>query len=258
MLAILSPSKTQDFEQAIPAHITPTQPRQLGESERLAEILRSFNQSKLGNMLNVSEKLATLNHQRYQNWHTPFTVGNAKPAGYAFQGDVYDGLDFANLDRLAQDWAQQHIRMLSGLYGALRPYDLMQAYRLEMGTKLPSERGEDLYDFWGERITQQLNDDINASGSELLINLASNEYFKSLRPKQLNARIITPIFKDVKNGKAKIISFYAKKARGTYANWLATVQPRDVASLTRFTGMDYSYHADRSNPDKGELVFIRS
>ena len=199
MLIVISPAKTLDYETP-PVTRTHTKPELLKQSQTLINILRNYSALDLAELMHLSIKLAELNFERYHAWKPPFNMKNAKQAALAMQGDVYTGLDAKSLGEEALAFAQQHLRILSGLYGVLRPLDLMQAYRLEMGTRLPNSQGKDLYAFWGDTITRMLNKALIKQGDDLLINLASNEYFKSVRPKQLKGRIITPQFKEYKNG----------------------------------------------------------
>lgn len=255
MLMLISPAKKLDTE-APSAVKKKTQPLLLDDAQVLIDELRHLAPQDISDLMSISDKLGTLNYDRYQQWQTPFTLDNAKQAILAFQGDVYVGLDAQSLSADDLAFAQQHLRILSGLYGVLRPLDLMQAYRLEMGTKFSNSRGKDLYEFWGEKITQDLNKQLKKNKSDALINLASNEYFKSVKPKSLNAEVITPVFKDEKNGQYKIISFYAKKARGLMAAYAIKKQITDPKLLKKFTVAGYRYSADMSKKDN-EWVFIR-
>ncbi|CUA82116.1 Cytoplasmic iron level regulating protein YaaA, DUF328/UPF0246 family [Gulbenkiania indica] len=234
MLMVISPAKTLDFDTPLPP-LPVTQPDFLDESGQLVEILRGKSPAELAALMSISDKLAVLNAGRYSQWHRPFTSENARPAVYAFMGDVYEGLDVASLPAEAVDYLQAHLCILSGLYGVLRPLDLMQAYRLEMGTRLANERGRDLYTFWGERITQALNARLAGTTDPVLVNLASEEYFKAVRPASLNAAIVTPVFQDRKGGQYKIISFHAKRARGAMVRWAAE---RRLASPERLKDFD--------------------
>ncbi|MCA1767735.1 MAG: peroxide stress protein YaaA, partial [Idiomarina sp.] len=213
MLAVVSPAKNLDYESDLPK-LNVSQPRLLDNAEELVKVCRELSPQQLGSLMKISDKLAGLNAARFEEWQRPFTEKNARPAMFAFNGDVYTGLDAASLSQDAIDTAQNQLRILSGLYGVLRPLDLMQPYRLEMGSRLQNPNGKNLYEYWGDTITQVLNDDLAELGSATLVNLASNEYFSAVKPKALNADIITPVFKDEKNGQYKVISFYAKKARG--------------------------------------------
>jgi len=201
-------------------------------------------------LMGLSDQLATLNVGRYRDWSKKFTEENSKPAIYAFDGDVYDGFDVKTLNAKAVDFAQEHIRILSGLYGALRPLDLMQAYRLEMGTSLKNARGKDLYAFWGSRVTDSLKKVLDKQKKPVLLNLASEEYFKVLQAQELGCPVIAPVFQDAKDGKYKIISFYAKRARGLMARYVVENRITDPADLKGFNLDGYKYYAAESKPEK--------
>lgn len=255
MLFVVSPAKNLDYE--TPAGTDDyTQPRLLEDAQTLVERCRELSPQELGSLMKISDKLAGLNAARFTEWQTPFTPDNAKQAVFAFNGDVYSGLDADSLDTKALQYAQDHMRILSGLYGVLRPLDLMQPYRLEMGTRLQNERGKDLYQFWGDIITEQLNQDLAQLDQSVLVNLASNEYFKSVQPKKLQARVVTPVFKDTKKGQLKVISFYAKKARGMMARYIVEKRPQTVDDLKGFDHAGYYY--DDSLSSDNELVFCRA
>ncbi|MWV17758.1 peroxide stress protein YaaA [Pseudomonas sp. L-22-4S-12] len=254
MLMVISPAKTLDYETP-PATARFTQPQFLDHAQELIGQLREMSPQQIGELMHLSDKLAALNVARYGSWHPDFTPANAKQALLAFKGDVYTGLNAEDFSEADFDFAQSHLRMLSGLYGVLRPLDLMQPYRLEMGTKLANARGNNLYDFWGERISAWLNDALAEQGDEVLLNLASNEYFGAVKRKTLNARVIDTEFKDLKNGQYKIISFYAKKARGLMARYVIKERLRDPAGLKDFAYAGYRYSAEQSKPDS--LVFLR-
>ncbi|WP_461537204.1 peroxide stress protein YaaA [Spongorhabdus nitratireducens] len=254
MLAVISPAKTLDYETA-PVIAKSTQPRLLDESELLIEEARKLAPADISSLMKISDKLGQLNAARFETWSRPFNKDNAKQAVLAFKGDVYTGLDAETLGADEFAFAQQHLRILSGLYGLLRPLDLMQAYRLEMGTKMGNTRGKDLYAFWGSIITGLVNKDLKASGSDMLINLASNEYFKAVKAKDIKGEIITPVFKDWKNGQYKIISFYAKKARGMMCRYMIDNQITDPEGLKEFDTDGYQYNEAMSS-DK-EWVFVR-
>ncbi|MEW6176206.1 MAG: peroxide stress protein YaaA [Pseudomonadota bacterium] len=254
MLMVISPAKTLDYETP-PITERFTLPQHLDHSQQLIELLRDYSPAQISELMHLSDKLAALNVARYGSWTAEFTPDNAKQALLAFKGDVYTGLnvdDFTDDDLL---FAQQHLRMLSGLYGLLRPLDLMQPYRLEMGTKLVNPRGKDLYAFWGERISDWLNEALREQGDDVLLNLASNEYFSSVRRKALNARVIDVDFKDMKNGHYKIISFYAKKARGLMARWVIKERIAKPEQLSAFDYEGYRFSADDSSAN--HLVFLR-
>lgn len=255
MLSVISPAKTLDFETPSTTDKV-TQPDFLDHSKPLIEILRDYSPQQLSDLMGISDKLAGLNAARFADWQPPFTLENAKPAVQAFQGDVYTGLEASTFSDDDNLFAQHHLRILSGLYGLLRPLDLIQAYRLEMGTKLPNDAGKDLYAYWKPTLTQALNSAIEESGSNVLVNLASNEYFKAIDTKKLGARIITPVFKDEKNGSFKIISFYAKKARGLMSAWIIQQQINDPEQLTAFDVAGYRF--DPAASQGGTLVFTRN
>jgi cytoplasmic iron level regulating protein YaaA (DUF328/UPF0246 family) len=254
MLILLSPAKSLDFE--TPAGVrTATQPVFLDRSEKLVKELQQMTPGDISSLMNISEKLGNLNYERYMDWHTPFTKKNAKQAALAFTGDVYTGLEASGFSAEENKFAQKHLRILSGLYGVLKPLDLIQPYRLEMGTKFRNKGGKDLYEFWGNRITEELNKQLKSLKSDVVINLASNEYFKAINKKDLNARVIAPAFKDLKNGNYKIISFFAKKARGQMAAWIIRNGVTDPEKLKKFRVAGYRYSADMSKPD--QPTFIR-
>ena len=254
MLAILSPAKTLDFSPA-PGRLAHTIPSLLDESRQLVDILRRKSKSQLKALMNISDRLAAVNHDRYQAWTTPFTPDNAKQCLLAFQGDVYQGIPAESYRKADFDFAQKHLRILSGLYGVLKPLDLIQAYRLEMGTPLKTNRGRDLYAFWGQLVTEELNSALAAQRGRHLINLASNEYFRSVSPQHLDARVITPVFRDLKNGKYKVISFFAKKARGLMADYIIRHRIKRPEDLCQFREAGYEFNADLS--DEHTLTFTR-
>lgn len=254
MLSVISPAKTLDFETPATTAIH-TQPDYLERSQALIEILRDYSPQRLSELMGISDKLAGLNAARFADWAPPFSPENAKPAAQAFQGDVYVGLEAAGFDDEDNAFAQRHLRILSGLYGLLRPLDLIQPYRLEMGTKLENAAGKDLYAFWKPLLTAELDKAVADSGTPVLVNLASNEYFKAIDTRKLRARVITPVFKDEKNGKLKIISFYAKKARGLMAAWMIRQRLEDPERLKEFDVAGYRFDGDLSQGDT--LVFTR-
>ncbi len=254
MLMVISPAKTLDFENP-PATKKFTQPAYLEHSEELMGLLREFTPAQISELMHLSDKLAGLNAARFGSWQPPFTPDNAKQAVLAFRGDVYTGLDADTLGARDFDFAQKHLRVLSGLYGLLRPLDLIQPYRLEMGTKLANGRGKDLYAFWGERISQWLNEALEAQGDDILLNLASNEYFSAVKRSALKARVINTEFRDLKNGQYKIISFYAKRARGLMSRFVIQERIEKPEKLKGFDLEGYRYDSERSKPD--HLVFIR-
>ena len=254
MLMVISPAKTLDYD--TPAHTARhTQPDFLAHSAELIATLRQLSPADIGQLMGISDALATLNAGRFHDWGGEFTPENAKQAVLAFMGDVYEGLDAASLSEQQLDWLQQHLRILSGLYGLLRPLDLMQAYRLEMGTRLANPRGANLYQFWGDIITDALNAELAKQPLPQLVNLASDEYFKSVKPKKLQATVITPVFQDLKNGHYKIISFYAKRARGLMARWAVQHAVSDAEALKGFNSEGYAFDANAS--DATHWVFRR-
>ncbi|GGF74112.1 peroxide stress protein YaaA [Alteromonas lipolytica] len=254
MLVVVSPAKNLDYESRVPVNEF-TQPGLLDDAATLAEECKDLSPAQLSSLMKISDKLATLNANRFAEFSLPFTADNARQALFAFNGDVYTGLDAQSLSEQDIDYAQQHLRILSGLYGVLRPLDLMQAYRLEMGTKLENSRGKNLYEYWDTKITSVLNKALADQGDNVLINLASNEYFKSVRKSALEGMIITPVFKDKKNGQYKIISFYAKKARGLMARYIIQNQVKGVDGLKAFDTAGYYFSEEQSSAT--ELVFLR-
>ena len=254
MLTVLSPAKTLDYETA-PITQSATLPRFMDQSALLVEDVRGLNPDDIGALMGVSEQIAHLNHERFMNWQSESTSDNAKQAVLAFKGDVYTGLQAETLSEDDLDFAQTRLRILSGLYGLLRPLDLMQPYRLEMGLKFTNQRGKNLYEFWGEQLTDTLNADLVSAKTEVLINLASNEYFKAVKPKLLNADIITPQFKDLKNGQYKMISFFAKKARGLMARYIIDNRITEPEALKSFSEAGYYYSDEQSQGD--QWVFLR-
>ncbi len=241
MLIVISPAKSLDFE-TLPKTQHYTMPDMLEESEKLVGRLRKMKPKDLSDLMGISANLGQLNYERYQTWSLPFTPENAKQAVLAFNGDVYQGLDANSLDEDQLLLLQDKLRILSGLYGVLRPLDLVQPYRLEMGTKLKYQRSEDLYAFWKNKITTSVKDAITESGSNVLLNLASNEYYKSIDSKKLGAEIVTPAFKDLKNGKYKMISFYAKKARGLMTRFVVENDIKKVEDLQAFDSEGYVFN----------------
>jgi len=254
MLMVISPAKTLDYD--TPAHTARhTQPGFLAHSAELVATLRQLSPADIGQLMSISDALATLNTGRFHDWGGEFTPENAKQAVLAFMGDVYEGLDAKSLSEPQLGWLQQHLRILSGLYGLLRPLDLMQAYRLEMGTRLANPRGSNLYQFWGDIITEALNAELAQQVQPQLVNLASDEYFKSVKPKKLQATVITPVFQDLKNGQYKIISFYAKRARGLMARWAVEHAVNDAEALKAFNSEGYAFDANAS--DATHWIFRR-
>jgi cytoplasmic iron level regulating protein YaaA (DUF328/UPF0246 family) len=255
MLMVISPAKTLDFETP-PTTERFTQPQYLDHSQELILQLRELTPAQISELMHLSDKLAGLNAARFGSWTPAFTAKNAKQALLAFKGDVYTGLAAETLSETDLDYAQQHLRMLSGLYGLLRPLDLMQPYRLEMGTKLANARGKDLYAFWGERISEWLDEALAEQGDDVLLNLASNEYFSAVKRSALKARVIDTEFRDQKNGQYKIISFYAKKARGMMSRFVISERIDNPEHLKQFDVQGYRFDNELSKPDK--LVFLRA
>lgn len=255
MLMVISPAKTLDYESPLATqHFT--QPALLEKSQQLIQIARTLSPAQIASLMSISDKLAHLNAERFNSWHPDFSLDNARQAILAFKGDVYTGLQAETFSEHDFDFAQQHLRMLSGLYGLLRPLDLMQPYRLEMGIKLANPAGQDLYSFWGDLLTEKLNEALSRQGDDVLINLASDEYFKAIKPKKLQARLIKPVFLDEKNGKYKVISFYAKKARGLMSRFIIQQRLTQPEQLTRFDLEGYRFAAEESRDN--ELVFKRA
>jgi cytoplasmic iron level regulating protein YaaA (DUF328/UPF0246 family) len=253
MLIVISPAKTLDFDTP-PNTQEFSHPKYLKQSTLLIEQLRKYSDSDIASLMNLSKKLATLNLARYQAWQLPFTLDNAKQAILAFKGDVYTGLNVESLDMPKLEFAQQHLRILSGLYGVLRPFDLIQPYRLEMGTKIQNDRGKNLYQFWGSILREAIEAE-TALTDGILINLASNEYFKVLETKKLKTRTITPVFKDWKNSQYKIISFYAKKARGLMSRYIIDHRIDKPEEIKNFDSNNYVFSEEMSKGDN--WTFIR-
>lgn len=255
MLLVISPAKSLDFSQTGFVQ-SASQPLFLNEAQELVKVLRKFKPEGLSSLMGISAKLAELNYERFIKWHRPFNNQNAKAAIFAFKGDVYKGLDVKTLNIEEIRFANQNLRILSGLYGVLAPLDFIQEYRLEMGTKLTNPLGKNLYEFWDDKITLAINKAIEQSiGEKVLINLASNEYFKSIREKQLNYEIITPVFKDYKNGQYKIISFFAKKARGLMSRFIFQNKIEKPEQIKAFNLDNYQFNPALSK--EKEWVFTR-
>lgn len=255
MLMVISPAKTLDYKTLVPAALC-TQPDYLVQAQQLIDILCTYSPADIANLMHISDALAVLNVGRFSQWQTPFTPQNSKQAVFAFMGDVYEGLDARSLDDAALQYVQQHLRILSGLYGILRPLDLMQAYRLEMGIRLTNKKGKDLYAFWGDTLTEHINRLLADVASPVLVNLASEEYFKAIKAKNIVGTIITPVFEDYKNGRYKIISFHAKRARGLMARFAASEQITDAEDLKAFADEGYAFSPAVS--DETRWVFRRS
>ena len=249
MLAIISPSKTQDFSQCnIDSY---TQTRQIDNADQLIGILKNKSKSQISKLMSLSEKLSELNFDRFQKFKLPFTLDNAKQAILAFKGDVYNGINAPELSSEDLEFAQGKVRMLSGLYGVVRPLDLIQPYRLEMGTKLSNAKGRDLYDYWGSEISSVLNDD----EPDLIINLASNEYFKAIDKKTLNANILDIVFKEKKGDSYKVIGIYAKRARGLMVNYIIRNRLESPEALKDFS--DEGYRFDKELSTDSSWVYLR-
>lgn len=253
MKILLSPAKTLDYETELPTS-RGTQPIFVEEAVQINAKLERQTKGEISKLMSISESLADLNYQRYKDFADSFTKSNSRPAIYAFAGDVYTGFDAYTLNTELLDQAQESIRILSGMYGVLRPLDLLQPYRLEMGTKLPIERNSNLYEFWKDKITPELNSQMK--DDELLVNLASNEYFKAIDKKNQKGKLIAPVFKDYKNGKLKVISFYAKKARGVMARYLVENKADSMEHILAFDGDDYKY-SEKDTEKENEPVFTR-
>jgi len=253
MILVISPSKTLDFsEKCKDEH---TIPDFLKESIGLIEVLRKLTTSEIAELMDLSEKLAVLNYQRYHDFSIPFTLENSRQAIYAFKGDVYEGLDVEAFTQEDIKYAQSHLRIISGLYGLLRPLDLIQPYRLEMGIKLSNQNYKNLYEYWGNKITVKLNELLKTGGNNLLVNLASTEYFKVLNPKLFNARLVTPVFKERKNREYKVIPIFAKKARGLMASYIIKQRVENIDGIKQFREDGYGFNLNLST--ETELVFTR-
>jgi hypothetical protein len=254
MLIVLSPAKNLDVS-PVNLSLEATQPVLIKDTESLAKQCKKLSPADLSTLMGISDKLAILNAERFSSFTTPFTTDNAKPAMLTFNGDVYSGLEASTMSDQDLAFSQQHIRILSGLYGVLKPLDLMQAYRLEMGTKLANSRGDNLYQYWGSKIAQVLNSEQLSDNDSVIVNLASNEYFKAVDKQVLTARVITPVFKDQKKGILKVISFYAKKARGLMARYMVDNRITNPEHLKQFDSAGYTYSAALSKGS--EWVFTR-
>lgn len=254
MLTVVSPAKTLDYESALPTDEF-TRPAHIKRSKLLINRLRDFSALDLAELQHVSGKIAELNFERNHAWKTPFNLNNSRQALFAFKGDVYTGLDAYSMSQQNIRFAQDHLRILSGLYGLLRPLDLMKPYRLEMGTRLSTAEGSNLYEFWDMQITDAINRQLRAIKSKTLINLASNEYFKAVKSKNVRAQIITPTFKDYKNGEYKMIGFFAKKARGLMSRYIIDNEITDPEAIKHFDVEGYAYNPSMSNEHK--WVFTR-
>ncbi|MFC1589751.1 peroxide stress protein YaaA [Pseudomonadota bacterium] len=254
MIITLSPSKGQDFE--TPAKTKKhTSPVALDDSELLIKELRKIKSGELQAMMSVSENIANLNVDRFKKFKTPFSTSNAKQAIFAFKGDVYSGIDIENFSAANLDYAQKHLRMLSGLYGYLRPLDLIQPYRLEMKTRLKNPRGDNLYQFWGDSITERLNKDLAKQQEPVLVNLASNEYFKSVKPKLLEGRLLNINFKETKDGKTRIVAIFAKRARGMMTDYILRNRIEKPEDLKKFKAGGYKF--SKADSDDKQWTFVR-
>lgn len=253
MLMVISPAKTLDYESPLATEQF-SQPDFLDDACELVDQLKTLEPHQISNLMHISDKLGQLNAERFQSWRLPFAPDNARQAILAFKGDVYTGLAAETFCEADFEFAQKHLRMLSGLYGILKPLDLMQPYRLEMGTRFENHRGKDLYAFWGDKITDELNR-LLAADDGVLVNLASNEYFRSVRKKSLNGRLVTPQFKDWKNGQYKMISFYAKKARGLMCRYAIENRITQADDLKGFDLEGYRFSIEQSDADN--WVFLR-
>jgi cytoplasmic iron level regulating protein YaaA (DUF328/UPF0246 family) len=254
MLIVISPAKKLDYSSPVAAK-NYSQPQLLDHSAELLQGLKKLSPQDVCALMGLSDNLGALNYERFQAWDRPFTKDNAKPAILAFKGDVYQGLDADSMTDKQLDWAQDHLRILSGLYGLLRPMDLMQPYRLEMGTKFANQRGKDLYQFWGNIITDEINSLLSNAKTPVLLNLASNEYFKSVQQKNIAGRVVTPVFMDKKGDKYKIVSFYAKKARGLMSAYIIRNKITAVEGIKKFDVDGYSFNSAMSDGDS--WVFTR-
>ena len=255
MIVLLSPAKSLDYESALP-NLPVTEPRFTDDTLELVKLLRTKSADDLSELMSISEKLGTLNADRYRDFSASYTDDNSRPALLAFTGDVYQGLNAKELPVELLVVAQERVRILSGLYGLLRPLDLIQPYRLEMGIKLQTARGKNLYEFWGSKLTRQLNEDLDESGGDFVVNLASQEYFGAIKKAGLKSPVVTPVFRDEKNGQFKIISFYAKKARGLMTRFILQNEVGSVDQLRDFSEGGYRLNEAASAGD--ELVFERA
>ena len=253
-LILLSPAKSLDFDRKLNCTKSSI-PDFIPESRVLINHLLKMKKEEIGSLMNISQKLTDLNYDRYKSWNKDFNLNNSRHAIYCFTGDVYKGLDVNSFSLEDLEYSQDHLRILSGLYGLLRPLDLMKPYRLEMGVKLQTDKCRNLYDFWGDKLTDKLNQNFIESKNEYLINLASNEYFDSVNKSRISKKIITPKFLDKKNGNYKVISFFAKKARGSMASYIIKNKIQTINELENFKGLEYKFCNKRS--DEKNLVFIR-
>ena len=254
MLIVLSPAKSLDLDTPVKTRNF-SQPEFLADAKRLVKTLKALNPEELSDLMHMSSKLGALNYERYANWRPPFTRDNARPAIFTFMGDVYQGLEANTFSSADLNFAQQHLRILSGLYGVLKPLDLMQPYRLEMGTRIATDRGNDLYAYWSNKLTKSLNRDLADNGNKMIVNLASNEYFNAIQDEQLDGEVITPAFKDFSNGKYRFLSFYAKQARGMMAAYIIKNRISSAAKIKDFDTAGYRYSEQDSSETRP--VFLR-
>lgn len=254
MLMLLSPAKKLDYDSSVRTTLH-TQPQFVPQAEALIKVLRTKSADDISKLMSLSDALAELNVQRYAQWQPSFDLSNSRQAILAFNGDVYEGLEAPSLSDKQLEWAQEHLAILSGLYGVLRPLDLMQAYRLEMGTKLKNDQGSNLYAYWGAQLAQYLNGRLESHKKPWVLNLASEEYFKAVDRKALKANVVQAVFQDEKNGAWKVISFHAKRARGLMARYVIENRIQDAAALQGFDSEGYRFAQAESTDDK--LVFRR-
>lgn len=254
MIVLLSPAKSLDYESPLLTKRS-TQPRFIEQSAELVDQLGKLSVGQIVKLMGVSENLGQLNYDRFASWEREFTKENSRPAILAFTGDVYQGMDLGEWTSDDYTIAQKRVRILSGLYGVLRPLDLMQPYRLEMGTKFKNKSGKNLYEFWGGQLTESINADLKKSGSSIVVNLASKEYFSAVKPGLLDGELVTPVFKDEKNGKYKIISFFAKKARGMMADYIVRENITEAKALQKFKTAGYRF--SKADSDEKTMVFLR-
>ena len=255
MLVVVSPAKKLDFSSFADKDLPSTKPAMLKSAEELVQVMQKYDLGKLGKLMKINDKIAGENVQRYKEFSTPFKPSNARQAVLAFNGDTYLGLEAQSLSQEEHEYAQSHLRILSGLYGVLRPLDLIQPYRLEMGLKLKTDKGDSIYDFWGEQITARLNRELAACGSEYLLNCASNEYMGAIQQDKLKAKIITPVFKQVKNGEARMLGMMAKRARGAMARFIVQNQVSTPKELELFKVDGYRFQ--RKLSDEQTMEFHR-
>ena len=253
MLTVLSPAKTLDYESALPTR-KHSIPDRLDRSAELVDVMATKSPGEIGSMMSISDQLADLNWQRFQEWDSETTRQNARPALLAFKGDVYQGFEAETLSASDFSYAQKYLRILSGLHGVLRPLDLIQPYRLEMGTQLKTPRGKNLYEFWGNTVTEAIDEELGQHRTKVLVNLASKEYFSVIKPDRLAAQVVAPAFKDFNRGEYRIISFFAKRARGTMASWMIRNRIQTVKALPEFDGMGYRYSAELSTPNTPTFI----